>query len=345
MHKTYILIASTLLAAVTLYLLVCLHSTIETKTAPLTEQEVAITGVVTDVNTSEVALDGPTILTITTLEGTEHTVAVPSFGIQLCTAAERISELTQLAIGDNVTVRGTVDDAGVITPCNGPADMLTLTGTMLDTTYGYSFPYHKGPFGYITLEDNTSTHPDYVTGITLYSSHEYDVLTESTLPREAPPAMHVRIYNNPEQLTAPVWTLRNEREVNRQRMVGEETEAVVGGANATYFITDGLYTTKTYVVAHGSHIYVLMGEYLDRESTIYADFDNLVNAFSFIPTPDQVGGGAKIDPRIACESALAYMSFISGEAADAFVTECINGDHPEVIEQYLKDTGLNGAAI
>ena len=48
---------------------------------------------------------------------------------------------------------------------------------------------------------------------------------------------------------------------------------------------------------------------------------------------------AKIDPRVACESALAYTTFSSGEEADVFVRDCIDGKHPEVIERYIQDMG------
>ena len=53
----------------------------------------------------------------------------------------------------------------------------------------------------------------------------------------------------------------------------------------------------------------------------------------------------KIDPRVACESALAYTTFSSGEEADAFVKDCIDGKYPEVIERYIQDMGLNGKTL
>jgi len=54
---------------------------------------------------------------------------------------------------------------------------------------------------------------------------------------------------------------------------------------------------------------------------------------------------AKIDVRIACESALMYMSFMDGAAAEAFVAECVEGEHPEVIERYINELGVDGAII
>lgn len=54
----------------------------------------------------------------------------------------------------------------------------------------------------------------------------------------------------------------------------------------------------------------------------------------------------KLDIRAVCESALAHMSFPDGAAADAFVAECIEGKHPEVIERYRQEMNLgDGAAL
>ena len=54
---------------------------------------------------------------------------------------------------------------------------------------------------------------------------------------------------------------------------------------------------------------------------------------------------AKIDVRAACESALMYTSFVDGAAAEAYVAECIEGKHPEVIERYINEMGVDGAVI
>lgn len=55
---------------------------------------------------------------------------------------------------------------------------------------------------------------------------------------------------------------------------------------------------------------------------------------------------AKIDVRVACESALMYTSFVDGAAADAYVAECIEGKHPDVIDRYIESLNLGeGVAI
>lgn len=54
----------------------------------------------------------------------------------------------------------------------------------------------------------------------------------------------------------------------------------------------------------------------------------------------------KLNINAVCEGALAYMTFPDGATADAFVADCKEGKHPEVIEQYKLQMGLgDGAAI
>ena len=53
----------------------------------------------------------------------------------------------------------------------------------------------------------------------------------------------------------------------------------------------------------------------------------------------------KIDVRVACESALMYTTFTDGDSAEAYVEECVEGKHPEVIERYISDMGVDGAVI
>ncbi len=55
--------------------------------------------------------------------------------------------------------------------------------------------------------------------------------------------------------------------------------------------------------------------------------------------PQQLQG--KIDINAVCEGALAYMTFESGAAAEEFVAECKEGKHPEVIDQWKQQMGID----
>jgi len=70
-----------------------------------------------------------------------------------------------------------------------------------------------------------------------------------------------------------------------------------------------------------------------------------INTQKVTPPQEPAEPQAKIDPRVACESALAYTTFSSGEESDAFVKDCIGGKYPEVIERYIQDMGLNGKTL
>jgi hypothetical protein len=62
------------------------------------------------------------------------------------------------------------------------------------------------------------------------------------------------------------------------------------------------------------------------------------------PTEEALPQG-KIDINTVCRNALAYMSFANGEDAEVFVAECIDGKHPDVIQKYIDDLGVDGATI
>ncbi len=64
------------------------------------------------------------------------------------------------------------------------------------------------------------------------------------------------------------------------------------------------------------------------------------------PNTEQGAVSGKININVVCEGALSYMTFPDAVAADAFVAECKEGKHPEVIEKYKADMNLgDGAAI
>lgn len=64
---------------------------------------------------------------------------------------------------------------------------------------------------------------------------------------------------------------------------------------------------------------------------------------------DTMNGGdiqGKINIDEVCASVLTYMTFTDGAAAEAFIQECKEGKHPDVIERYFEQMGIpDGAAI
>lgn len=230
-----------------------------------------------------VALDGPALVTIQTTSGNE-VIAIPSFGLPLCAAFENIASFSVIEVGDIVSVRGAVDESGRIVPCENETHYLEVTGKVTNPAFGFEFTYPKGPDGYVILEDDESQDADFVSGTVLFNREEFEMFTESTDAREGPPAMHIRVYQNPNNLSAFVWPDRKPQESNINLAIGEPKEAVVAGANASHYVVDGLYPTDTYVIASGGYVYVLMGSYLDDSSPMKKDFQSIVSSFTFIPT-------------------------------------------------------------
>jgi hypothetical protein len=95
----------------------------------------------------------------------------------------------------------------------------------------------------------------------------------------------------------------------------------------------------------GAHV-TADGNVVPKEalSTNHWDKYQMVGIFTITyihPNPAPQG---KINIDAVCEGALAYMSFPDGESAAAFVAECKDGKHPEVIEQYKAQMGVGGGA-
>lgn len=77
-----------------------------------------------------------------------------------------------------------------------------------------------------------------------------------------------------------------------------------------------------------------------------ADLD-LIAPVVETPAAGSEGGtpiSGKIDINAVCEGALAYMTFPDAASADAFVAECKEGKHPEVIEHFKADMNLGDDA-
>ena len=66
----------------------------------------------------------------------------------------------------------------------------------------------------------------------------------------------------------------------------------------------------------------------------------LILSSSASPASTDSPSSSKLNITAVCEGALAYMSFPSGAKADAFVEECKEGKHPEVIEQWKQQQGI-----
>lgn len=162
---------------------------------------------------------------------------------------------------------------------------------------------------------------------------------------EGSPHLSLMVYENVSKESPSVWIDNNKSASNIDLAITVPKEEVVAGANALSYTIDGLYLTDVYVIASNGYIYVASSSYIDDQSKTIVDFKGWLDSFTFIPTEGNDTSNLKLDIKAVCENALIYMTFENGEAADAFVNECVEGKHPEVIERYIKDNNLEGATI
>lgn len=233
-----------------------------------------------------------------------------------------------------------------------PSDTNLRYETYTDPAVDFAFSYRNDADGY-AVDDMTERITGQPMGTTIVKAYrvmnvqDRAALEASVEVGESVPTITILVFSNDANQTASQWVDAMTTFSNINSAIGVvDRDAVVGGANAVRYRSDGLYQNDVVVVAHGAYMYLLVGAYDTEQSRIYQDFQQLVNSIQFMSVTDTGGtGAAKIDVRVACESALAYMSFPSGVEAEAFVAECVAGDHPEVIDRYISDMGLDGARI
>lgn len=223
---------------------------------------------------------------------------------------------------------------------NTQESMSREMGVSRNAELGYEFSYPDSLDGYVMLENNDSNDTDFVSGLTLVNRVEYDAFKAYTESTEGPAAISLRMYTNPENLNPSEWAAVKSFETNYDLAFGNIEEVNVDGANSLHFVTEGLYQIDTYVIVKGRYVYLLTGAYIDTNSEIYKDYQALVASFNFT-TDARLQG--RINVQEVCREALAYMTFSTAEDVDKFIAECVNGDHSEVIERFIKETGLDGA--
>jgi hypothetical protein len=147
-----------------------------------------------------------------------------------------------------------------------------------------SFDYRTKPDGYVLLDLVFDAIPDmedpgYMVGYQLMLQDEYAELQASTEPREGPPNIAVLVFENPRNLTASQWVDAYPVFSNISLARGEvNRDAVLAGANAVRYLSDGLYVNDMVVAASGGFIYMFVGSYLTEDSLIRRDFQPLLDS-------------------------------------------------------------------
>jgi hypothetical protein len=212
---------------------------------------------------------------------------------------------------------------------------------------GLAFTYKTGADGY-TLEELpllSETDPQPIRMIRIVPTMDWED-EQTRVAGEGSPSWMLTVYPNEQGQTAAEWSVENPGVSNMDFAIDTPEAVVINEREAVRYTIDGLYLAQVYVFAEHDYIFVVYAAYLDEMSPTYLDVPAWLASFEFtagasVDSPRST----KIDVRVACESALAYMTFMSGEEADTFVANCINGEHPEVIERYIESLGVDGAII
>lgn len=93
----------------------------------------SVRGFVTEIDTSQIAADGPALVVVDVPRNGEQTIALPSMGVNLCKAQQQVVSVHDVEVGDFVEVNGRVDAEGRIVPCESSDHYLRtpdLSGTV-----------------------------------------------------------------------------------------------------------------------------------------------------------------------------------------------------------------------
>jgi hypothetical protein len=245
--------------------------------------DVTLTGVVTEVSTEQMMVDGPAVVTIISPVGEMHDILLPSMGRGFCAAGDNVAEVSYIKEGSVIEVRGHLVDDGIV-PCDSTTHYVRVFERVMSSQTGYEFRYRVAPAGYIPFStEGMSIDPDFVSGIILMSEDESEELAATPdLAREYPPTMQVRVYQNTGDQSSRDWALSHPLESNIELAMSEPQVVMVGHSEALLYTSDGLYAASVYVVTNSDFVYVFTGAYIDSDSSIVKDFRDLIQSVVFV---------------------------------------------------------------
>lgn len=95
---------------------------------------------------------------------------------------------------------------------------------------------------------------------------------------EGPPAITIRVVDNPNNPGPRDWAEQYPPQSNYNLKTSDVIETTVAGYPAIRYDADGLYPNRNVIFANDYRLFYINGQYLDRNSELYRDFDPLVNS-------------------------------------------------------------------
>lgn len=177
------------------------------------------------------------------------------------------------------------DDANEPDDLEGVDDAPVTYTSVVDEAVGLRFLYRTAPDAYAVqnIKKTASDDASFIKGYMLMLESDIKIMKESGA-MEGPPAIHVSVFKNDQKLFARLWADQYTQYSNINLIRGEESDVVVGGANAIRYQSDGLYATENFIIPHGGYVFLVSGQFIDEESLIRSDFFDVVDSLEFIAT-------------------------------------------------------------
>lgn len=154
--------------------------------------------------------------------------------------------------------------------------------TFSNNDLGIQFSYPTGPDGYV-LGQATSTNltSEPLSSLILFRTE--DVVNQPPAGGEGPPVIGFMVFRNQQNQEPQNWAASNTRYSNISLKIGDISETSINGQRAIRYRADGLYASENIVSTYKDKAYIMTGQYIDEDSDIRRDFEEIIKTVRFIP--------------------------------------------------------------
>lgn len=151
-----------------------------------------------------------------------------------------------------------------------------------DNDLGFHFAHRvdPAPTVIVPLPVGEETDVQVLESILMIDQGEYEALNNSTQPREAPPAISLRVYAG-EAASLESWVETYPQQSLALLRTGDMERVTIGTVPALRYLADGLYQNDVVVLAHNGNTFVFVGSFDGIESVQRRDFLTLLDSLTF----------------------------------------------------------------
>jgi hypothetical protein len=219
----------------------------------------------------------------------------------------------------------------------------STSSVIAQSPYGYAFTY---PSTYVVIEQDEAVKKDLVFVQSIFNKTDYEALTQSADPREAPVSLTVQVFKNPMNATVEEWITADSRSNYAQR-TQDMKSTKLGTTEFTTYTIDGLYMTDVYVYGKDGYIYMFSNAWSDAQSQMKADMESVLASVTWSTPhiPAQVAHGDIKVTSPAVGGAIASPLVVEGVARGSWFFEAsfpitlVNWDGLIIAEGYAQAEG------